>query len=60
MGGPLLGELMVVTAVSVPDWVARQNMEHGGIESVRREATAHKSLRGSPSPSFAAQEWVPS
>lgn len=26
-------ELMVVTAVSVPDWLARQNMEFGGIEA---------------------------
>ena len=26
-------ELVVVTAVSVPDWLARQNMEEGAIES---------------------------
>ena len=26
-------ELVVVTAVSVPDWLARQNMEQGAIES---------------------------
>jgi nucleotide-binding universal stress UspA family protein len=26
-------ELVIVTAVSVPDWLARQNMEQGGIES---------------------------
>ncbi len=36
-------ELMVVTAVSVPDWVARQSMEPGAIEAYV-EATAHKSL----------------
>ena len=36
-------ELMVVTAVSVPDWLARQNMEHGAIEAYV-ESDAQKSL----------------
>jgi nucleotide-binding universal stress UspA family protein len=36
-------ELEVVTVVSVPDWVARQNMEHGAIEAYV-EGTARKSL----------------
>ena len=34
-------ELVVVTAVSVPDWLARQNMELGAIESYV-EANAQK------------------
>jgi nucleotide-binding universal stress UspA family protein len=36
-------ELVVITAVSVPDWVARQNMEEGAIEGYV-EGAAHKSL----------------
>ena len=49
---------MVVTAVSVPDWLARQSMELGAIEAYV-EATAHKESRASPSPFFGAKEWVP-
>jgi nucleotide-binding universal stress UspA family protein len=36
-------ELVVVTAVPVPDWLARQNMEHGAIEAYV-EAIAQKYL----------------
>jgi nucleotide-binding universal stress UspA family protein len=36
-------ELLVVTAVSVPDWLARQNMEHGAIEAYV-ESNAQKCL----------------
>jgi nucleotide-binding universal stress UspA family protein len=36
-------ELVVVTAVSVPDWMARQNMEYGGVEAYV-ETAAQKSF----------------
>ena len=36
-------ELIVVTVVSVPDWLARQTMDHGGIEAYV-ENNAQKSL----------------
>jgi len=36
-------ELMVITAVSVPDWLARQNMEQGAIEAYV-ESNAQKCL----------------
>jgi nucleotide-binding universal stress UspA family protein len=36
-------ELVVVTAVAVPDWLARQNMEYGGIEAYV-EGNARKSF----------------
>jgi nucleotide-binding universal stress UspA family protein len=39
-------ELMVVTVVSVPDWVARQNMEQGAIEA-HVEGVARKYLEES-------------
>jgi nucleotide-binding universal stress UspA family protein len=36
-------ELLVVTVVSVPDWLARQTMDYGGIEAYV-EGNARKSL----------------
>jgi nucleotide-binding universal stress UspA family protein len=36
-------ELIVLTAVSVPDWVARKNMEYGGVEAYV-EAAAQKTF----------------
>lgn len=38
-------ELVVITAVSVPEWLARQNMEDGGIESYV-ETNAQKVFEG--------------
>jgi nucleotide-binding universal stress UspA family protein len=37
-------ELMIITAVPVPDWIARQRVEQGAIEAYV-EASAQKSLR---------------
>jgi hypothetical protein len=37
-------ELMVITAVPVPDWIVRQRVEHGAIEAYV-EGAAQKSLR---------------
>jgi nucleotide-binding universal stress UspA family protein len=33
IAGRYSAELLVVTAVSVPEWVARRNMEYGGVEA---------------------------
>jgi nucleotide-binding universal stress UspA family protein len=43
MAGRYGAELLVVTAVAVPDWLARQNMEHGAIEAYV-EGNAQKCL----------------
>ncbi len=45
-------ELVVVTAVSVPDWLARQNMEYGAIESYV-EGNAQKVFEAAGGPTAA-------
>ena len=45
-------ELIVVTVVSVPDWLARQNMDFGGIEAYV-EDNAQKMLRAGRRPAQA-------